>query len=390
MLDSYRTDGDPRARLAQLATYLGHGNPAASYWYLSATPELLGARGQPPRTPPRRNGRSTMTALAPTLQSFFTDRLLTQRHASPHTVRCLSRHDAAAARIRRTTQLRIQPAQLDLAALDADLIGAFLDHLEHERNNTIGTRNTRLAAIHSLYTYASLRHPEHAAVIARVLAIPPKRYDRRTHHLTSTTTRSTRCSRPPTQTPGSGAETAPCSALAIETGLRVSELTGLTRGDIHLAIPAHVACTGKGRKQRITPLTKPTTGSYTTGSTERGGMDADPLFPTSRGRPLTRDAVARRLTLYAATAARARPTLRDKTITPHVLRHTAAMRLLRAGVDTAVIALWLGHEQVDTTQIYLNADMALKERALALTTPTTTKPGRYKPPDKLIAFLEAL
>ena len=329
-----------------------------------------------------------MTALAPTLQSFFTDRLLTQRHASPHTVRCY-RDTMRLLLGYALHELRVQPAELDFAALDADLISAFLDHLEHERNNTIGTRNTRLAAIHSLYKYASLKHPEHAAVIARVLAIPPKRYDRRLiTHLDHNEVDALLAATDPNT--WIGRRDRAMLGLAIETGLRVSELTGLTRGDIHLAIPAHVACTGKGRKQRITPLTKPTTRLLHNWLTERGGMDADPLFPTSRGRPLTRDAVARRLTLYAATAARARPTLRDKTITPHVLRHTAAMRLLRAGVDTAVIALWLGHEQVDTTQIYLNADMALKERALALTTPTTTKPGRYKPPDKLIAFLEAL
>jgi integrase/recombinase XerD len=160
--------------------------------------------------------------------------------------------------------------------------------------------------------------------------------------------------------------------------------------DIHLTTPAHVACRGKGRKDRITPLTKPTTQLLRTWLTERRGLPTDPVFPTSRGNPLTRDAVARRLTHHAQAAIPACPTLREKTITPHVLRHTAAMRLLHAGVDTAVIALWLGHGQIDTTQIYLHADVAIKERALALTKPTTTKPGRYKPPDKLIAFLETL
>jgi integrase/recombinase XerD len=329
-----------------------------------------------------------MTALAPTLQAFFTDRLIAQRHASPHTIR--SYRDTMRLLLDFSQhQLRIPPAQLDLAALDADVIAAFLDHLEHERENTIGTRNARLAAIHSLYTFASLHHPEHAALIARVLAIPPKRHDRRIiTHLTDPEIDALLAA-PDTNT-WIGRRDRAMFQLAIETGLRVSELTGLTRADTHPASPAHVACHGKGRKDRITPLTKPTTAILRDWLKERGGLPADPLFPTSRGTPLTRDAVARRLTEHTATAADDCPTLRDKTITPHVLRHTAAMRLLHAGVDTAVIALWLGHEQVDTTQIYLQADLAIKERALALTRPTTTKPGRYKPADTLIAFLEAL
>jgi site-specific recombinase XerD len=329
-----------------------------------------------------------MTALAPTLQAFFTDRLIAQRHASPHTIR--SYRDTMRLLLDFAQhRLRIPPARLDLAVLDADVIAAFLDHLEHERENTIGTRNARLAAIHSLYTFASLHHPEHAALIARVLAIPPKRHDRRIiTHLTDSEIDALLAA-PDTNT-WIGRRDRAMFQLAIETGLRVSELTGLTRADTHLGTPAHVACHGKGRKDRVTPLTKPTTAILRDWLKERGGLPADPLFPTSRGTPLTRDAVARRLAAHGATAADDCPTLHDKTITPHVLRHTAAMRLLRAGVDTAVIALWLGHEQVDTTQIYLQADLAIKERALALTRPTTTKPGRYKPTDTLIAFLEAL
>jgi site-specific recombinase XerD len=329
-----------------------------------------------------------MTALAPTLQAFFTDRLIAQRHASPHTIR--SYRDTMRLLLDFAQhQLRIPPAKLDLAALDADVIAAFLDHLEHERENTIGTRNARLAAIHSLYTFASLRHPEHAALIARVLAIPPKRHDRRLiTHLTDPEIDMLLAA--PDLTTWIGRRDRAMFQLAIETGLRVSELTGLTLANTHLGTPAHISCHGKGRKDRITPLTKTTTAILRDWLKERGGLPADPLFPTSRGTPLTRDAVARRLAKHTTTAADACATLHDKTITPHALRHTAAMRLLHAGVDTAVIALWLGHEQIDTTQIYLQADLALKERALALTKPTTTKPGRYKPTDTLIAFLEAL
>lgn len=178
--------------------------------------------------------------------------------------------------------------------------------------------------------------------------------------------------------------------LAVETGLRVSELTGLTLADTHLRAAPHVACHGKGRKDRVTPLTKSTAAVLRGWLSERGGLPADPVFPTSRGAPLTRDVVGRRLAKHAASAAQTCPTLAQKTITPHVLRHTAAMRLLHAGVDTAVIALWLGHENVETTQIYLQADLAIKQRALARTAPAKTRPGRYRPTDTLIAFLEAL
>ena len=160
--------------------------------------------------------------------------------------------------------------------------------------------------------------------------------------------------------------------------------------DVHLGPGAHVSCLGKGRKQRITPLTAQAVAVLRAWLDERAGQPADPLFPTRTGRTLSRDAIERRLTKHAASAAAACPSLREKKITPHVLRHTAAMRLLQAGVDTSVIALWLGHEQADTTQIYLHADLALKERALARTAPAGTKPGRYQPPDTILAFLQAL
>jgi integrase/recombinase XerD len=178
--------------------------------------------------------------------------------------------------------------------------------------------------------------------------------------------------------------------LAAQTGLRARELIGLSSGDLRLGVGAHVSCLGKGRKQRITPLTKQTVTVMRAWTRERDGQPDDPLFATSTGRQLSRDALERRLAKHAATAAAACPSLDAKAITPHVLRHTAAMRLLHAGVDTSVIALWLGHEGIQTTQIYVHADMRLKEQALARTTPPTSKPGRFKPPDPLLAFLEAL
>jgi site-specific recombinase XerD len=329
-----------------------------------------------------------MSALAPTMQAFFTERLVGERRVSPHTIAAyrdtLKLLLAFAAK-----HLRRQPSKLDIGDLDAPLIAAFLDHLERERGNSVRTRNARLAAIHSLFRYAALRHPEHLQDIERVLAIPPKRSDRAPvtfldeHEIDALLAASDR-------TTWTGRRDHAMLLTAIQTGLRASELTGLNCGDLHLAAGAHVSCRGKGRKQRITPLTQITVAVLRVWLAERNGQPDQPLFPTSRGRRLSRDGLERRLTKHVSAAACGCPTLREKTITPHTLRHTAAMQLLHAGVDTTVIALWLGHERVDTTQIYLHADLALKERALARTRPPDAKPGRYRPPDTLLAFLETL
>ena len=269
------------------------------------------------------------------------------------------------------------------------MISAFLDHLEHDRENSIRTRNARLAAIHSLFAFAALRHPEHAADIERVLAIPPKRADQTiVTYLTDTEAEALLAA--PDRASRTGRRDHAWILLAIQTGLRASELTGLTCRDVHLGAGPYVACHGKGRKDRITPLTPGTAATLRAWLAERAGDPGDPLFVTSRGGPLSHDALQQRLAVYAANAARTCPALASKNLTPHVLRHTAAMRLLHAGVDITVIALWLGHENVTTTQIYLQADMALKQRALDRTTPPATPPGRYQPPDQLLAFLEAL
>ena len=329
-----------------------------------------------------------MSALTPTLQAFFTERLTRQRQASPHTI----------AAYRDTMRLLLTylaghsgtaPSRLDLADLDAPVIARFLDHLERERGNSVRTRNARLAAIHSLFRFAALQHPEHAASISRVLAIPPKRYDRAlVTYLTEVEIDAllAACAK----TTWTGRRDNALLLLATQTGLRVSELTGLTCSDIHLAAGPHVACHGKGRKDRITPLTTPTIDVLRAWSRERDGEPRSPLFPTRSGGPLSRDAIEHRIAHYTRIAAEGCPSLRDKKITAHVLRHTTAMRLLQAGVDTSVIALWLGHENVETTQIYLTADLAIKERALARTTPTTSPAGRYHPSDDLLAWLDRL
>ena len=329
-----------------------------------------------------------MTAITATVQGFFAERLTAQRRASPNTI----------ATYRDTIRLllafacqraRTTPCQLDFADLDAPMIGAFLDHIERERGNSARTRNARLAAIRSLFGYAALRHPEHAADIERVLAIPPKRCDQtiltylteeETEALLATPDRSTR----------TGRRDHAWMLLVIQTGLRAAELTALRCRDVHLGTGPYVACHGKGRKDRVTPLTPDTVATLRAWQTERAGQPGDALFNTIRGGPMSSDALQQRLAVHAVKAARTCPTLANKNPTPHTLRHTAAMRLLHAGVDITVIALWLGHASVTTTQIYLHADMTLKQQALDRTAPPATQPGRYHPPDQLLAFLEAL
>lgn len=329
-----------------------------------------------------------MSALAPTLEGFFTERLIGQRRASPHTVAAY-RDTLRLLLAYAAERLGKQPSKLDVSDLDAPLIGGFLDYLEHERGNTVRTRNARLTAIRSLFRYAALRHPEHAQTIARVLAIPPKRFERSLVTFLNESEVDALIAAPVRST-WTGRRDHALLMLAAQTGLRASEILGLRRSDLHLGNGPYVNCLGKGRKQRITPLTTPTVAVLRVWLDERRGESDQPLFPTRTGGPLSRDALERRLAQYAASASLACPSLREKHVTPHVLRHTAAMRLLQAGVDTSVIALWLGHEHVETTQIYLHADLALKERALARTAPPNTKPGRYRPPDAILAFLDAL
>jgi site-specific recombinase XerD len=329
-----------------------------------------------------------MSTLAPTLQTFFTERLVRQRQASAHTVAAY--RDTWRLLVRFAAErLKTEPSKLDLGDLDAPLIGAFLDHREHDRGNSIATRNARLVAIRSLFRYAALRHPEHAAAIQRVLAIPPKRGERRlVTFLTDPEVDALLAAAD--QTTWTGRRDHTLLAVAVQTGLRASELIGLRTVDVHLGVGPHISCFGKGRKQRITPLTTSVVARLRTWLGECVGQASVHVFTTCTGRTLSRDALERRLALYIARASPACPSLQERKITMHSLRHTAAMRLLHAGVDISVIALWLGHEQVETTHVYLHADLALKEKALARTTPLNASPGRYQPPDALLAFLEAL
>ncbi|MDE1675101.1 tyrosine-type recombinase/integrase [Nocardia gipuzkoensis] len=329
-----------------------------------------------------------MTAISATLQNFFTERLVKHRHVSPRTV--ASYRDSLKLLLGFVSQrTKKPPADLDWSDLDVEAITAFLDYLEHERNNSPRTRNLRLTAIRSLFTYASLRHPEHAELIQRVLAIPPKRFDKQLVAFLNRTEIDAMLAAP-NRDRWEGRRDHALLLVAVQTGLRVAELIGLNCGDITLGAGANLRCLGKGRKHRAVPLTTPTQRVLRVWIAERGGDADQPLFPTRTGRRLSADAVERLVRRHATTAARSCRSIRPAELHPHVLRHSCAMALLHAGVDTAVIALWLGHADIRSTGIYLHADMTIKQRALDQTTPTSTPPGIYRPTDSLLAFLESL
>ena len=264
-----------------------------------------------------------------------------------------------------------------------------MEHLEHQRHNSVRSRNARLTAIRSFYSFAAYRQPEHAALIAGVLAIPEKRTHRRiVSYLTSTEIDALLAA--PNRTTWLGRRDHTLLAITLQAGPRVSELTGLSVGDVTLGTGPHIRVSGKGRKERVVPLTRHSVAVLGVWLAERGADPAGPLFPTRQGGPLSTDAVADLVDKHVAVAVRTTPSLRSKRGTPHALRHSCAMQLLAAGVDVAVIALWLGHEHLQTTQIYLHGDLTVKQRALARTAPPDTPVGRYKPPDKLLAFLQSL
>jgi integrase/recombinase XerD len=322
------------------------------------------------------------------LQTFFTDRLIRQRRASPHTVAayratfCLLLRFASA-------RLRLAPSHLSLAALDANFLGEFLDHLECERGNSARSRNARLAALHAFFHFVALTEPAHALHCQRVLAIPSKRFERGIVEYLGDEEIAALLDAPDPAT-WIGRRDRAILLVAVQTGLRVSELTGLRRQDVMLGTGAHVRCHGKGRRLRCTPLRRDVVKLLEAWLNELPTAAEAPVFPSTRGGRLSEDAVERLVAKHAGAARERAPSLAAKRVTPHTLRHTAAMQLLRHGVDRSVIALWLGHESIETTQIYLHADLALKEKALAHTAPSRLAPGRFRPDDKLLAFLDGL
>jgi len=326
--------------------------------------------------------------LARPLQAFFTERLSGDRQASPHTI--ASYKDTFRLLLAFAEQrLRKRPSDLALGDLDARLVGDFLQHLEHRRRNKARTRNVRLAAIHSFFRYLAVQEPAHAAIIQRVLAIPSKRFVRRPIDYLEREEMEALVSVPDRLT-WIGRRDHALLVLALQTGLRVSELVGLDRGDVVLSPSAFVRCHGKGRKERSTPLRSDGVAAMRAWFKEYRAEPAAPLLPTARGQRMSRDSVERRLAKYAAIARDKCPSIREKRVSPHVLRHSMAMDLLDRGVDRSAIALWLGHESIETTQIYLHASMRLKEKALAKTAPLPISRRRYRPDDRLLEFLKSL
>jgi integrase/recombinase XerD len=330
----------------------------------------------------------TPPLLATLLTRFFTVQLIQHRDASPHTIG--SYRDTFRLLLQFVkSRLEKEPSSLSIVDIDAPLVSAFLVDLEERRKITARSRNLRLTAIRSFFRYIAYELPDHAEQIQRVLAIPSKRC---IHAQVSYLDRAEvdALLAAPDQTTWSGRRDHACLLLAVQTGLRVSELTGLTLNDISLSTGAHVHVVGKGRKERCTPLTKQVTAVLSAWMKEPAVGDVPYLFPNRRGRRLSNDGVQYLLAQHVATASTHCPSLLGKHVSPHVLRHTAAMELLQAGVDTSVIALWLGHESVETTQIYLEANLAMKEKILEKTSPHNGQPVRYKPDDALLAFLKSL
>ena len=324
------------------------------------------------------------------LERFFTQRLMAQRQASPHTIACY----------RDTFRLLLEfaqkqshktPSTMALMDLDPPLIGAFLDDLERHRSNSTRSRNLRLTAIRSFFHYAAFEEPAQSALIQRVLAMPSKRYEKKLIGFLTRPEIDALLAAPDRKV-WAGRRDHALLLVAVQTGLRLSELINLRRADVVFGSGAHLRCFGKGRKERCTPLTKEARTVLRDWFKELSrGINPDIVFPNARGGKLSPDGVQYLLAKHVAVAKQTCPSLRTRRVSPHVLRHAAAMELLLAGVDRSVIALWLGHESVETTQVYLDANLALKERALAKTTPAKMKTAvRYRPGDKLLAFLKAL
>jgi site-specific recombinase XerD len=331
---------------------------------------------------------TTSVSFAPLLERFFTQRLMQQRHASPHTI---SSYRDTFRQFLKFVQQRLHkpPSHLVLQEIDAPLIVAFLDDLEQHHGISVRSRNLRLTAIHSFFRYVAFEAPAHSAQIQRVLAIPSKRFTRTLVQFLARAEVDALLAAPD-QSTWSGRRDHAFILVAVQTGLRLSEMTGLKRADLIFGAGAHIRVIGKGRKERCTPIAKSTLTVLKAWLREPQRGDRDVLFPSARGEPLSVHGVQYLLTKHRMAAAEVCPSLKHKRVTVHCLRHTTAMDLLQAGVDRSVIALWLGHESVETTQIYLEATIAMKEQALNKTSPFHGKPGRYRPGDQLLVFLNSL
>ena len=333
---------------------------------------------------------TSVTQSFPILLGGFFTRLRTEMNASPHTI---DSYRYAMRLLLDYASDRLDKAFTDIKVedLDADLVAAFLLHLEQERNNSIQTRNIRLAAIKGVFDYIGSREPELMLTCQRVLAIPAKRTSRRTVDYLEPSETSALLSAPDLST-WIGRRDRCLLLVALQTGLRVSELVGLDLGDVSLVKPgdASLHARGKGRKERTVPLREDSVEVLTTWLQERGRTGDEALFVTNRRSRFSRDGIGRIVRKHVAIAALSCPSLGEKRVSPHTLRHTAAMDLLRSGVSCTVIALWLGHETIETTQIYLHADMEIKKKAMEQTRPEDIPGGVYQPADDILAFVMSL
>jgi len=330
----------------------------------------------------------TISTLSVLLEKYFTDRLMRQLQASPSTI--ASYRDTFCLLFAYAQEcLGKKAASLKMEDLNSSFIVNFLCWLEKQRGNSARTRNTRLAAIHSFFQFVALYDPIHSELIQRVLAIPGKRHEKQPVTYLNQSEVEALLVAPDLNTWG-GRRDRTLMTLAVQTGLRVSELTGLNCEDINIENGPHVYCMGKGRKERCTPLRKESIPVIQAWLSERNGCAKDPLFPNARGTRLSRDGIEYILKKHAIAASNKCPSLLKKHVSPHVLRHTAAMDLLRHGVDRSVIALWLGHETLETVNVYLHADMQIKEKAMEKTTAYDIPFVRYRPDDELLAFLKSL
>jgi site-specific recombinase XerD len=329
------------------------------------------------------------TATLPSLvQQFFTDRLCSQMAASPNTIAAY--RDTFRLLLRfASDQTGKPPTKLAVEQVDVTLVGNFLAYVEDKRCNSARSRNARLAAIRSFFRFVAMKEPAYLLHCQKILAMPGKRYERRTVEFLDRAEMNALLTAPDRAT-WTGRRDHAILSVALQTGLRVSEIINLRRCDVVLGTGAHIRCEGKGRKQRCTPLRSEIANVLHGWLKERAGLDDDPLFPTMRGTKLSRDALECLVQKHTLAASKSCPSLAGKRVSPHVLRHSTAMDLLHHGVDQTVIALWLGHESVETTQMYLHADLRLKEKALARITAPESEPARYRPDDSLLAFLESL
>ncbi len=330
----------------------------------------------------------TTTDLARLLQGFFCQRLIQQRNVSHQTI-CSYRDTFRLLLCFSEQHLKKPAADLHLVDIDTSLVLSFLNHLEFQRHNCIRSRNARLAAIRSFLHYAALQEPGVLAAIQQVLAIPLKRFDRAmVSYLTKTEMQAILDA--PDKTKWSGRRDYALLSTLYNSGARVSEIIALRRIDFENTHDQALHLRGKGRKERVVPLWKSTVSLLKKWLSQIGPEPQQPLFPNRFGQALSRSGVESRLRKAVANATEQCPSLKNKIISPHVIRHTTAMHLLQSGVDLSVIALWLGHENITTTHQYLDADLRMKEKALAKLQPPNIKTTRYKPSDDILSFLDGL